>query len=1190
MGVCFIIGRAGSGKTHYCLNAIRDCLRQGPIDGPRLILLVPEQASLQMERAILQPPGAPGSAGDIPAAHRAEVLSFRRLAYRVLESVGGPVPQALSEPARAMVLRHLLAQRSGQLQYYRRFARQGAARARLGGFIEKFSATIAELIQEAVEPDKLAELAECDDLGTGPVGEDSAGRAKLHDLHLIYRAYLDYLGADRLDPSQHLQVARECLPRCEWLEGALLWVDGFATLSGQETLTLIALAKRCPSVDITAMMDPLLCDVSPSRPPNAWATGRLFSRICRTYQDLSDRFIRAGFEVEDPLLLDAQPPRFRANEALARLEQSLFGARPAPTTEMDTPPRNLELVELPSRRVEVDYAVSRVCRWVQDTRTRYRYRDVAIIVRDLEPYHDLLSEALTARNVPFFIDRRRPVAHHPLVELLRAGTAMPAEAMSLESVRLAIKTGLLPVSIEAADELENYLLAHGISGFDAWRMGDWSFRSFPSLADTVEQLDPHETEALARINATRRELVDCLDGWLTFASNQQDYTGAAWASAIIDWLDQLNVAQTLRHWADEAEADGDLDQAEEHRQVWRDTMSFLDDLALAFADVNLTIGELADVLEAGLSGLTLGLVPPMVDQILVGSIERSRHPDIKAAVVLGFNDGVFPKQLAEDSILNDDDRSMLQGAGVHVRPASRERMVDESLLVYVALTRASEALVVTYATADNDGKSLRPSPYGDALCAACPGLEPARIGDPARLRQAWDVLSQRDLTKRLVTEFRTRPARDQDDSPVRGRWNELYDAVRTGLAGNSASRMAMASLDERSDARISPAAVERLHRGPLRTSVSELETYAACPFQRFARYVLRLRERAEATLQPVDVGQVHHAILEDFVGTLSTLGRGFGQLSESDLLDGLRESCARVATRLPVAGALSDARSAYRLRRSASDLARVIQAQRKLAQSGSSRPRATELPFGFDEPDGLPAMELSTPAGRRVLLRGYMDRVDLVELGDELLGIVIDYKRTPEKRLSLGEVYHGLSLQLLGYLLVLAERGQTLAGRPVRPIGALYVSLTSQYNSVDHPGRVSPRDQGLGGTYRPRGLLLADDFDALDRSLDPGGWSDTYSLYRKKDGELGHIDESDAADTASFQGLLEHTRVKLGQLADGILNGNVAVNPYRLGTFSPCTWCPMSSVCRFEMGISEVRFLDSLKRSEVFRRLADKHA
>jgi ATP-dependent helicase/nuclease subunit B len=380
--------------------------------------------------------------------------------------------------------------------------------------------------------------------------------------------------------------------------------------------------------------------------------------------------------------------------------------------------------------------------------------------------------------------------------------------------------------------------------------------------------------------------------------------------------------------------------------------------------------------------------------------------------------------------------------------------------------------------------------------------------------------------------------------------------------------------------------IERLYGGPLRTSVSKLETYAACPFQHFARYVLRLEERAEATLEPVDVGQVHHAILEDFVSALADRGVGFERLSERELLDALQESNARVALRLPEGGVLSDARNAYRLRRTASELAKIIRAQRRRSQSGTSRPRATELPFGFENKGGLPALELSTPAGRRVLLRGYIDRVDLVELADEFLGIVIDYKRTREKRLDLGEVYHGLSLQLPAYLLVLAESGRTLAGRPIRPIGMLYVSLASQYKRVDHPDLAGARDLALRGTFRPRGLLLADAFDALDPSEDTG-WSDYYSFFRKQDGSVGKIDQSDAADAASFQATLDHTRVRLGELADGLLDGNVAVKPYRLGTFSPCSWCPMAGVCRFEMGISEVRFLESLKRSEVFRRLGN---
>ena len=137
---------------------------------------------------------------------------------------------------------------------------------------------------------------------------------------------------------------------------------------------------------------------------------------------------------------------------------------------------------------------------------------------------------------------------------------------------------------------------------------------------------------------------------------------------------------------------------------------------------------------------------------------------------------------------------------------------------------------------------------------------------------------------------------------------------------------------------------------------------------------------------------------------------------------------------------------------------------------------------------------------------------------------------------------------------------------------------------MDHPERVSERELQALGTFRPRGVMRADAVDALDQSAE-SGWSSVYSLYRKRDGELGQIDHSDAASGGSFEALLDHTRAKLGDLADGILRGDIAVNPFRLGTFSPCSWCPMSSVCRFEMGISDVRFLETLRRSDVFNRL-----
>jgi ATP-dependent helicase/nuclease subunit B len=507
---------------------------------------VPEQASLQIERAILQP-------ADIPGAHRADVLSFDRLAYRVLDSVGAPARRALSEAARAMVLRHLIRTRSRELQYFRRADR-------LAGCIERLSTTIGELIQEAVEP---PDLAACGtgfqpvyDTGCRPVphedDQNPAQQAKLHDLHLIYTAYLEYLGNERLDPSQNLQVARECLPRCAWLGGAQMWVDGFASLSGQEMLTLIALARMCQHVDITVLLDPSLCATAvtavPQSPGSNAAVAHLFRKTHHTYQRLCQALASAGLVIEEPLMLQPGcPPRFSDNGSLEQLERSLFavpgvwqGSLTPGKRRLETgAPAAVELVELPSRRIEVDYAVSRICGWVQEQASPYRYRNIAVIVRDLEPYHDLLSEALTARGIPFFIDHRRSTAHHPLVELLRAAVNMATERLSLPSVRLALKTGLLPIDGDALDELENYLLAHGLFGLDVWRGEDWAIGSRAAFAEAPGDPGAWELDRLARINATRGAFLALINPWLTFATDAEARSGPAWTAALIDWLERL---------------------------------------------------------------------------------------------------------------------------------------------------------------------------------------------------------------------------------------------------------------------------------------------------------------------------------------------------------------------------------------------------------------------------------------------------------------------------------------------------------------------------------------------------------------------------------------------------------------------------------------------------------------------------
>ena len=1160
MAVRFVIGRAGTGKTSHCLESVRCHLRESPSEGGRLVLLVPEQASLLTERLLVDHP-------DVGATHRAEVLSFHRLAFRILQHAGVRRRQALSANGRVMVLRHLVGELRDRLMLYRDAERSP-------GFVERLAQTLAELIHEAVEPARL-------ELPDDPASDDPLLPRRIHDLRLIYAAYLEHLGADRLDPSQYLELARERIGQCDWLADARFWVDGFAGFTGQQKLLLVELAKAAAGIEITAMIDPDYAaragDQAQVEPTD------LFGKIQRTRLDLWGAFVEADVTVDKPLFLTPEPPpRFAGSPVLASLERSLSGS----AGTVQAAGEAITLVRAADRRAEVDYVASLICRLVHEGKGDLRYRDIAVILRDVEPYHDLLSAALSARAIPFFLDRRRPMSHHPVVELLRGQVMLVDTPWSLESVRLLLKTGLAGLDDAEADELENYLLACGIQGAAVWRQeADWEFSPSSPLERRSPEAAERRTRLLARINRHRRRFVDHFRRWWE-AAQQAQFTGREWAGLLKTVLDEIGVARRLSEWAAQAELDGDLDQAEQHRQLARDTGAFLDDLCVALGDVRMDVRRLDEVLQAGLAQFTLGLAPPMLDQVLIGSVERSRHPEIRVAIVMGFNEGMFPQTGSEDSILNDDDREFLAKRGVRVGVSRRQRVLEEPLLAYTALTRASRNVIVTFAAADQEGKALRESPYLATLRAACPGLEMTAADDVFRGRDPWSVWTSRDLAARLAYEFRHRPSPQVDNARQRTLWNDLYEASRRAEGLDGVLRPALSSLVYRNTARISAASAGQLFSDPLKASVSRLESFAACPFKHFANYALRLRERELSALAEMDAGTIHHAILEQFVRRVVEEQASLADMDDAQVRDRLAASCATVTSSVTSATAGSRARDLYMLHRSAEDLDRVLRSQRRVAQAGRFRPRSAEQKFGLDPPDSLPPLEMTTPAGRKVLLSGFIDRVDLAELADEMLGVVIDYKRTRNKRLDLSEVYHGLSLQLLGYLLVLASHGKSLSGRPIQPAGAFYISLVEGYKPVDHPADSPPAADAFG----PRGLLDAARIDTLDSEYTGSGQSGVYNFFRKKDGDLGNLDRTDAAESGDFERLLAHTRRKLGELADGIFEGQMNVLPYRLGTFSPCSWCQFGSVCRFEYGTTDVRRLDRFKRTEVFQKIRQERA
>ena len=987
----FIIGRAGMGKTRTCLDEVREQLLVRP-EGPPLILLVPEQATFQTEYALAAIPGMKGFI-------RAQVLSFRRLAYRVLQEVGGAARAHIGELGKRMVLRRLLEQRRGELKVFRRPAIQP-------GFSDTLAIALGGMKTYCISPEELATAVSI----LREQGGNSLLAGKLEDLCLLYDDLEAYLADRFIDPDDYLNLLADRLEMWQAVKGAEVWVDGFTGFTPQEYRVLAALIRGAYRVNVTLCVDiNFLGSVVDETD--------LFYPVRETYDTLCKMAAEERIEVERPLALDDDGPCRFSSPAIAHLEKYFF-RRPAPPLQVDVQGVTLAVAANPIAEVEgVAREITALCR-----DRGYRYHDIVILLRELDSYAHLIANVFADYDIPVFIDQKRPVLHHPLVELVRSAIEVAAGDWPYDSVFRFLKTDLVPLSRGEVDRLENYVLEHGIRG-SRWVDGKpWEYRRRLTLEEDREATG-RQVEELTEINCIRQQATLALGDF--YRKFRQAGEVRSMTAALFNLLEQLDVFQQLKSWNQQAEEKGQLEAAREHAQVWGMLTALLDQVVEALGDEVLTPQEYVAVLDAGFESMRLGLIPPGLDQVVVGSLERSRSPEARAAFVMGVNDGVLPARFSGQGILSEGERERLQAIGLKLAPGARRKVFDEQYLVYIALTRSSERLYLTYPIADDEGGALMPSPVVARVKELLPDVE----------ERVWPVEPNAAVPAGL--EFVTNPRRTMSclavllrqakaGRPIDPLWWDVYSWFARGGRREQCTRVLSALFHSNREGRL-PAGLSRaLYGRTLKTSVSGIEKFRACPFAHFLSRGLRLQERAVFKLSAPDLGQFFHAALKLFGERVQADGQDWGSMDRNHIGKMTGEVVDLLAPRLQSEILLSTARRRYLTGRLKAVVRRAALVLAEHSRRGRFRPVGLELAFG---PGGdIPAVVFTLSDGSEMVLTGRIDRIDAAQGEDGVYLRVIDYK-SGRLTINLSDIYHGLKLQLLAYLDVALQYAGRLLGK-----------------------------------------------------------------------------------------------------------------------------------------------------------------
>ncbi len=1173
MSVRFVLGRAGAGKTRYCLDAVLSELA-GDCPAGRLILLVPEQATFQIERALAT--GTPRG-----GYWQAEVLSFSRLARRILDQTG-PTPVVVSTQSRVAALRRMVAC-GRELEVLRRAAQSQ-------GFFVQLSRLIEELLREEVAPETLAAL------GQG-LGQSDSGQ-KLCEIARLYGDYLSWLGPGRIDMAARLTLLRERLAQCGWLTEAKVWVDGFASFTRQELHTLVELARRARELTIALLVDPLAPAVrNPRQPPDPLG---LFYRTELTYQRLLDLFAQAGVEVAPPIHLRPSPlPRFAGAPGLAGLEAALAtpggpepevsvenlpgsqrpgpqcrpGGQAAQTTAGSTGahgpaalrvedrwfgpgggPRDgaseIRLVECATHRDELRAAARWIRAMVADSRGRLRFRDFAVIARDLAPFAHLAGEVFAEYEIPYFLDRRRPLRGHPLSRLLRGLLDAAGSDFAVRPMLRLLRTGLLPLSVDQAEQLENLLVRYCVVGQESWQRPTWELED--GVWGAAETLAPQ-----------RKRIVKALEPVVVLVRGGSA-DGATWARTLYGALTGLEVDRRVREWVQSARARRRWESAETYRLAWSGLCQVLEDLHDVLGDTPLSVGQVAAIVGSACDELTLGLAPPTVDQVLLTGIERSRHPDIRHAWVLAFNEGVFPARPPTEVLLSDAERRSLCQAGLSVGASRREDVFYERLLAYIAFTRPSASLTISYATVGDDGQELLPSPLLAEVRRALPALRATRLSDDE------PPVNLNELATGYLGGLQERPGTREHE-----RYRRLCEEVgRVPSLGRRLDRMLRGVHYRNVPGDVGNYGGPRsgCAEGVWDGTPSEVETYVDCPFKHFAKFGLKLEAAAGPSPLELELGRTAHEILAGVTERAIRAAVSVRDLPDQQWQEWLEAEVAACRERQPPDQPKRRPDLVFMRELLGRFLSEVIGAHAARWRRGQFQPLYCERGFRPEAGRGqLGAVELSLPDGRRFWLRGKIDRVDVCEQGDQKLLLVYDYKSGKVEGMK-AEYLTGTRLQLFTYLLAL-WRAMEGAGS-WRPAGVLAAPLFPNFDVLNsaYAATAPPAEQTMY-LYRPRGLVEEVAARLLDGQLGRHP-SPVAQLQLNRDGSFNR--RSDVCSDQEMERRLELVERTLQMAVEGIVEGRIPVAPLLEKRRLACCYCEYQTVCRYDPAYNRARRAESV--------------
>lgn len=1121
MGLKIVAGRAKTGKSTYIYDEIYKEIQSNK--KVNLILIVPEQMTYQAEYEIIDRIMDYGIMS-------AEILSFKRLGYKVFEEVGGLKVQEINEYGKIMLLKKVFDEKKDDLKLFRKASNQD-------GFLREFDELISELKQNCISVEFLKQIFKYKINGK----ENHLLNTKLEDIITIYNEINNCTKDKYFDEEDKMDLFISSVEKSEYIRNSIIWIDGFESFSGQRQKLIKELIKY--SKDVTISLDIDAKSLKNLHISHDWEA---FKIVHDTYKSLTEDY-EGSINV-----VSAEFNKY--SDEIRTIEKNMFAIN------SESFNKNTDVIQIYSSLNSYSETVQTASKIISLARDYgYRWKDIAVAVGDMDSYSINIKKVFTQYEIPFFLDKKRDIVGNPLTKFVLSLLDMFIFNFKHDSVFEFLKTGFSSLNYDETSKLENFALQYGIEG-EKW------FRPFKFNAESIEYFNKLREKFANELKGARKKFKEL--------NNANDIT-----LFVFEFLKLYKVQEKIEKQVSVFKKSEMYEMSSENAQVWNCVIDILEQIILTGSDILITPYEYKKMIDAGFKEVKISIIPPTLDKVTVGEIDKISLKSYKAVFVVGANEGKLDSKNNEKGLLLDDERDVLAKTGMKILKNSEYYLYKEKHLLYKVFSSCTEKLFVSYALGTSEGKTLQPSMYVERIKQLFPCVK--EESDLSYVSETDKISNDKGTIDVFVSAIRDyTEGRDLDLL-----WKDVYTWYEKNDKNISGIINQGLCYDNKAE-NITKENLKQIYQLPVTMSVSRLESFAACPFKYFMENIIKPQPRLVQKVEFYDLGNIYHQAVEKFTNEISASKIDIMNL-DADSVNVLAESCTEKILadgELDYIALDANERNKYmkeKIKRLVNRAANTIVKQLK---RGNFRPEFTELVIGNKTGElTIEPVEMKLDDNMSIYFQGRIDRVDTLKRDDKSYVNIIDYKSS-YKDIDLSDAVQGLQLQLLVYMSAIIKNGEKLLLSQPEIGGAYYFCIDDPMIDGDTLTNTLVEDE-IFSKLSLKGYTLEDEgiISSMDNEIEGKKSSDIIPVTFNKDGSTSK--SSKTLTAKEYRALLNKTDQVAKEIAGKIIKGNIDIQPYRKdsGDKTPCSYCDFKGVCQFDTSVDKNRYrrIKKLKKDDI---------